>query len=105
MNGPLDDDLYLYSSNKKINNGTKESVKIWEFYEIHPSKPRKILPYGSWRPNEGLNLSKDEKWVRRRNLEVIFQKSLFQNYITLEEKRLCDLDIIQIPNEGDRVLC
>ena len=86
MNGPLDDDLYLYSSNKKINNGTKESVKIWEFYEIHPSKPRKILPYGSWRPNEGLNLSKDEKWVRRRNLEVIFQKKSFSKLYHIRRK-------------------
>ena len=68
----LDDDLYLYSSNEKINNGIKGTTKIWEFYEIHPSITRKILPYGSWEPIEGLKLSKDDKWIRRKNLEVIF---------------------------------
>ena len=42
----LDDDLYLYSLietplNEKI-------IGIWEYYEVHYSRPRKLLPYGNW---------------------------------------------------------
>ena len=70
----LDDDLFLYFSTKRTNNaGEKnnhELFSIWEFYEIHPTLPRKILQYGNWSSVEGLALTKVNKWVRRRNLEV-----------------------------------
>ena len=45
-------------------------MKIWEFYEIHPSRPRKLKEYGKWNSN-GLVLAKETKWIRRRNLEVM----------------------------------
>ena len=77
MNFPLDDDLFLYHSGTPKSNGFMESLKIWEFYEIHPSMPRKIIPYGNWTVNEGLKLSKDDKWIRRRNLEVILYLFFF----------------------------
>ena len=66
----LDDDLYFYSSNKQLNNGVEGMLKMWEYYEIHYTRPRKLLPYGNWSEANGLQLPKDEKWVRRRNLEV-----------------------------------
>ena len=64
----LDDDLFLFNTTS-INNLT-EIVSIWEFYEIHSSLPRKLNFYGNWNINDGLNISKEIKWTRRKNLEV-----------------------------------
>ena len=40
----IDDDLYFYSSNKQLNNGVEGMLKMWEYYEIHYTRPRKLLP-------------------------------------------------------------
>ena len=63
----LDDNLFLYnaSSIKNLN-----EISIWEFYEIHSSLPRKLNFYGNWNNNDGLNVSREIKWSRRKNLEV-----------------------------------
>ena len=67
----LDDDLYFYSYKSELNiTSTELNMKIWEFYEIHPSRPRKLKEYGKWNSN-GLVLAKETKWIRRRNLEVM----------------------------------
>ena len=67
----LDDDLILYSLNEKQNiNGTYDFISLWEFYEIHPSRPKKVHTYGKWSLTKGLEVSKENKWIRRRNLEV-----------------------------------
>ena len=68
----LDDDLYFYSYKSELNMTLKTdlNLKIWEFYEIHPSRPRKLKEYGIWNLN-GLVLAKQTKWIRRRNLEVM----------------------------------
>ena len=60
----LDDDLFIFS---KLKDGS--AISIWEFYEIHPSIPRKLLEYGQW-TSDGLSLNKEAKWTRRRDLEV-----------------------------------
>ena len=60
----LDDNLFLYS---ELKDGS--GISIWEFYEIHPSIPRKLLEYGQW-TSDGLSLNKEAKWTRRRDLEV-----------------------------------
>ena len=66
----MDDDLYFYSYKSELNiTSTELNMKIWEFYEIHPSRPRKLKEYGKWNSN-GLVLAKETKWIRRRNLEV-----------------------------------
>ena len=63
----LDDDLFLY----KIKQPQPDfDIDIFEFYEIHPSKPRKLIPLGSWSKSQGLNLTTAGKWTRRANLEV-----------------------------------
>ena len=62
----LDDDLFLYTTS--MNHLTE--LSIWEFYEIHSSLPRKLNFYGNWNINDGLNISKEIKWNRRKNLEV-----------------------------------
>ena len=67
----LDDDLFLFS---KLKDGS--SISIWEFYEIHPSIPRKLLEYGQW-TSGGLSLNKEKKWNRRRDLEVSRYPSCF----------------------------
>ena len=71
----LDDDLYLYSFENK-----KENVKIWEFYEIHFSRPRKMFEYGIWNEIDGLSLVPHTKWVRRRDLEGINLRTLTLKY-------------------------
>ena len=67
----LDDDLFLFS---KLKDGS--AISIWEFYEIHPSIPRKLLEYGQW-TSGGLSLNKEKKWNRRRDLEVCMYPSCF----------------------------
>ena len=60
----IDDDFFLYINKEKF-------IHMWEFYEIHPSKPRKFQKYGSWnRLDKTMNLTNVEKWSRRNNLEV-----------------------------------
>ena len=63
----LDDNLYLFASDG--NNGGS-NIDIWEFYEIHPTRPKKLNYYGSWKSRNGLNIPNEDKWDRRRNLEV-----------------------------------
>ena len=63
----LDDDLFLYKI--KLSQ-TDYDIEIFEFYEIHPSKPRKLMPFGTWSKSQGLNLTTAGKWTRRANLEV-----------------------------------
>ena len=60
----FDDDVFLHYA------GTKGQVEIFEFYEIYPNHPRKILPYGNWSEEFGLQCNTIDKWVRRSNLEV-----------------------------------
>ena len=64
----LDDDLFLYSP-------SNEYWSIWEFYEIHETRPKKILYYGNWHLKEGLSITNEDKWVRRKNLEVCVVES------------------------------
>ena len=62
----LDDDFFVMKS--EPNN---KSLQIFEFYEIHPTVPRQMLPYGTWDSENGLKLTKNGKWDRRRNLQVL----------------------------------
>ena len=64
----LDDDLYLYKLNSEDD---ILSIDLWEHYEIHHEIPRKLLSYGHWTPNQGLDLVSEVKWMRRTNLEGI----------------------------------
>ena len=61
----LDDNLFLFQSNE-----TSEAIKIWELYQIHSSMPKKMLNYGYWTPESGLNVDTSSKWRRRRDLQV-----------------------------------
>ena len=63
----LDDNLYLFASD---GNENENKIDIWEFYEIHPTRPKKLNYYGSWLSKIGLNITSEEKWNRRNNLEV-----------------------------------
>lgn len=62
----LDDDLYIFSSDSD-----GKALKMYEFYEIHPSVPRQMVPYGFWDSSIGLLLTDTEKWNRRKNLQVV----------------------------------
>ena len=62
----LDDDLFVLNN---VNDG--KAVVLFEFYEIHPTVPKQILPYGSWTSAIGLLLTDKDKWDRRRDLQVI----------------------------------
>ena len=61
----LDDDVFLFETNE-----TSETIRIWEFYQIHSSIPETILKYGHWTPKFGLNVETSSKWRRRRDLQV-----------------------------------
>ena len=61
----LDDDLYFYEQNSE-----KKSVQMWEVYRIHQGFPVKILQYGNWSDENGMQLENQFKWKRRNNLEV-----------------------------------
>ena len=54
----LDDNLYLFASD---GNDNGNNIDIWEFYEIHPTRPRKLDYYGSWTSRNGLNITNEEK--------------------------------------------
>ena len=58
----LDDDFYMYSLN--VN---EKIIGIWEYYEVHYSRPRKLLPYGNWSEEVLLIIS----WIN--NQEQIFR--------------------------------
>ena len=60
----LDDDLFLFKNFENL-------VKVWEFYQIHSTMPRKLLSYGFWSKGEGLVIPKPSKWARRGDLEVV----------------------------------
>ena len=68
----LDDDLFLFQKFESL-------AKIWEFYEIHSTIPRKLLSYGYWNNGEGLVIPNPSKWSRRGNLEVV---SVFCTLVT-----------------------
>ena len=67
QNIPLDfnDDFFLYYKD------SDHTIKLWEYYEVHESRPKKLLPYGTWTIDAGLQqLPPTKKWERRGNLEV-----------------------------------
>ena len=65
----MDDNLFLYSYSNNTDKQFTE-VSIWEFYEIHSSHPRKFKWYGNWNSINGLDVTREEKWSRRKNFEV-----------------------------------
>jgi hypothetical protein len=60
----IDDDVFLYSSIGKA------MINIWEVYKIDPYQELKLLYHGSWSSLDGLMLTKEVKWSRRRDLQV-----------------------------------
>ena len=66
LNVNLNEDLYLYY----FENTTKPKVLIWECYRVHPTMSMKIVPYGTWSKQNGLSINSNEKWIRRKDLEV-----------------------------------
>ena len=66
----MDDNLFLYRYSSINIDKQFIEVSIWEFYEIHSSLRRKLNFYGNWNNNDGLNVSREIKWSRRKNLEV-----------------------------------
>ena len=92
----LDDNLYLFASDGN-ENGNK--IDIWEFYEIHPTRPKKLNYYGSWMSKNGLNITNEEKWDRRNNLEVCVSSHIsligfdLMFFFTFIGYTICHLDI------------
>ena len=65
----IDENLFLYSS-FSINRTNSHNITIWECYQIHSTKAKKIVFYGTWNIKDGLSISSEDKWVRRKDLEV-----------------------------------
>ena len=74
LNIDLDDDLYFYEQNSE-----KKSVEMWEVYRIHQKIPVKILHYGNWSDEIGMQLENQFKWKRRNDLEVL-SRNFFNFY-------------------------
>ena len=74
LNIDLDDDLYFYEQSSE-----KKSVEMWEVYRIHQKIPVKILHYGNWSDENGMQLENQFKWKRRNDLEVLSRN--FFNFI------------------------
>ena len=74
----LDDDIYMFEEDDE------GEIKLWEYYEIHPTIPRKLLPYGNWNDNGGLSITEKFKWIRRRNLEGV--KLIGQQFPSVHSK-------------------
>ena len=69
----LDDNLFLY----KHGNNFKNEITITEYYEIHSFHPRRSISYGKWDTINGLKITKEDKWIRRKNLEVELATIIF----------------------------
>ena len=54
----------------KEDHGGNEGLKIFEYYEIHPSVPRLQSEYGTWTARDGLRLIEPSKWIRRKDMQV-----------------------------------
>ena len=67
----MDDNLFLYRYSSINIDKQFIEVSIWEFYEIHSSYPRKLKWYGNWNSINGIDVTKEEKWSRRKNFEVV----------------------------------
>ena len=74
LNIDLDDDLYFYEQNSE-----EKSVQMWEVYRIHQGFPVKILQYGNWSDENGMQLENQFKWKRRNDLEVL-SRNFFNFY-------------------------
>jgi hypothetical protein len=61
----LNDDVFLYSHDHETN-----IFHIWEVYKIDLKRELNILNHGNWSASDGLKLTKDKKWNRRRDLQV-----------------------------------
>jgi hypothetical protein len=61
----LNDDVFCYSRDNDTN-----IVQIWEVYKIDPKHELIILNHGNWSASDCLKLTKDKKWIRRRDLQV-----------------------------------
>lgn len=64
----LDDDFYMYKMKSQYEN---LFIELWEHYEIHSTIPRKMLHYGNWMSQNGLNIVSEEKWIRRKDLQGV----------------------------------
>jgi hypothetical protein len=65
LQSDLNDDVFIYSHDNDTN-----IFHIWEVYEIDPKRYLIILNHGNWSASDGLKLTKDKKWNRRRDLQV-----------------------------------
>ena len=71
----LDDDLFWYSyfgeiSEINSNNSQNFDIEIKEVYRIHDDNEMTLSVYGNWSNEIGLSIVPDEKWNRRRDLQV-----------------------------------
>ena len=62
----LDDNFFLY----KHGNTLKDEITITEYYAIHSFHPRRSILYGKWDTINGLKITQENKWTRRKDLEV-----------------------------------
>ena len=86
-----DDDIYLYSFSKE----NSDMIDIWKLYQLHHSIPKRSQAYGNWSVASGLRHTSIEKWVRRRDFEVLKGKSVNSENTPLSNR---SFNIFLLPN-------
>ena len=74
----LDDDLYWYnylnyaSVPLNLTNGNQYHIELYEVYKINENMNMTVNYYGNWSKSVGIKFVEEQKWSRRKNLQVDF---------------------------------
>ena len=74
----FDDDLFWFAY-------TKKGIEIYEAYRIHEDFGITVKPYGSWSIENGLTLPKENKWIRRKDMQgakLKVMNNVYPPYVT-----------------------
>ena len=73
----LDDDLYWYiysdhaAASLNLTNGNESDIELFEVYKINEDVNMSVNYYGYWSKDIGIKFVKENKWRRRKNLQVL----------------------------------
>ena len=72
----LDDDLYWYTYSAhetvsiNLTNGNLFDIELFEVYKINEDMKMIVNYYGNWSKTVGMKFIEEQKWIRRKNLQV-----------------------------------
>ena len=62
----LDDKFFILHANVK----EKHLLDVFELYHFGHNQYKKCLKYGNWSHSEGLKITSEPRWERRKDLDV-----------------------------------